>query len=98
LFGNLHIKEASNVNEEPIFTTNVPHFTGTIDYIFINNNFEIKQYLEMPYQNNLVYHFWGKQKIESILNLDNNKIENDLELPKLYKQYQEEREHEKKQC
>ena len=59
---------------EPVWTNHTKSFSGTIDYIFCNDNFRILSYLEHPTQNKLSYH---KINLKSMININNNVNEND---------------------
>eukprot|EP01083_Nonionella_stella_P177904 626871_1 len=61
--------------EEPVWTNHVPRFSGTIDYIFCNDNVRVLSYLEHPAQNNLSYH---KIDLQQMINIESVKDDHDL--------------------
>ncbi|ETO20073.1 CCR4-NOT transcription complex, subunit 6-like protein [Reticulomyxa filosa] len=46
-------KDVATDNKEPLCTFKTEHFAGCLDYLFINQCFRVKSFLEMPWQNNL---------------------------------------------
>eukprot|EP01084_Bolivina_argentea_P284979 488585_1 len=68
-------------NNEPYLTNCVPTFQGCIDYLFINDNFKVLKYVEMPWQSNLRYHLNNNDLNEKETN---SEIETEKQLAKTF--------------
>eukprot|EP01084_Bolivina_argentea_P284981 488589_1 len=62
---------------EPCMTKCIRKFHGCIDYLFINNNFKVIEYVEMPWQSSLNFH-------NNSNNLNENEINNQIAIEKLF--------------